>query len=46
VVKICQDGGVMGQSPPIDEKIIGMDWIDDGILGCSLIPPMNNAVIE
>jgi hypothetical protein len=46
MMKIRQDGGVMCQSPPIDKKIIGVDRIDDGILGCGLIPPMDNAMIE
>ncbi|KAG2139784.1 hypothetical protein DEU56DRAFT_912050 [Suillus clintonianus] len=36
----------MGQSPPIDKKIIGIDWIDNGILSYGLIPPMNNAMIK
>jgi hypothetical protein len=46
MVEIRQDGRVVGQSPPIHEKIVRMDRIDNGVFSCGLVPPMNNAMIE
>jgi hypothetical protein len=46
MVKICQNSRIMGQSPPIHEEIVRMDWINDGVFSCGLIPPMNNAMIQ
>jgi hypothetical protein len=46
VVEICHDARVMGQSPPIQEEIVGVDLGVDWVVGCGLIPSVNNAMIE
>jgi hypothetical protein len=37
---------MMGQSLPIHKDNVRIDWIDDEVFICDLIPPMNNAMIQ